>query len=46
VFAKYALSVSSASFGAVTTPGRGREDTQADGIAVPDFAAATGAKGR
>ncbi|HEX8799934.1 MAG TPA: dihydroxy-acid dehydratase [Terriglobales bacterium] len=46
VFAKYALSVSSASFGAVTTPGRGRDDTETDGIAVSDFAAATGAKGR
>jgi dihydroxy-acid dehydratase len=46
VFAKYALSVSSASFGAVTTPGRGREDAEADGIAVSDFAAAAGAKGR
>ena len=46
VFAKYARSVSSASFGAVTTPGRGREDAEADGTAVSDFAAATGAKGR
>jgi dihydroxy-acid dehydratase len=46
VFAKYGLSVSSASFGAVTTPGRGREDADADGICVSDFAAATGAKGR
>ena len=46
VFAKYALSVWSASFGAVTTPGRGREDAERDGIAVSDFAAATGAKGR
>jgi dihydroxy-acid dehydratase len=46
VFAKYALSVRSASFGAVTTPGRGRENTEADGIAVSEFAAATGAKGR
>jgi dihydroxy-acid dehydratase len=46
VFAKYALSVRSASFGAVTTPGRGREDTEADGNAVSDFAAATGTKGR
>ena len=46
VFAKYALSVSSASFGAVTTPGRGRDGTETDGIAVSDFAAATGAKGR
>ncbi|HEX8893735.1 MAG TPA: dihydroxy-acid dehydratase, partial [Terriglobales bacterium] len=46
VFAKYALSVSSASFGAVTTPGRGRDDPETDGIAVSDFAAATGAKGR
>ena len=46
VFAKYALSVSSASFGAVTTPGRGRDDAKTDGIAVSGFAAATGAKGR
>jgi len=46
VFAKYALGVSSASFGAVTTPGRGREDADADGICVSDFAAAAGAKGR
>jgi dihydroxy-acid dehydratase len=45
VFAKYALSVSSASFGAVTTPGRGREDAETDRSAVSDFAAA-GAKGR
>jgi dihydroxy-acid dehydratase len=44
VFAKYALSVSSASFGAVTAPGRGREDAEADGICVSDFAA--GARGR
>ena len=43
VFAKYALSVSSASFGAVTTPGRGGDE--ADGIVTSDFAAA-GAKGR
>jgi dihydroxy-acid dehydratase len=46
VFAKYALSVSSASFGAVTTPGRGHEDVEADGTHVADFAAAAGAKGR
>jgi dihydroxy-acid dehydratase len=46
VFAKYALGVRSASFGAVTTPDRGREDTEADGIAVSDFAAATGTKRR
>jgi dihydroxy-acid dehydratase len=44
VFAKYALSVSSASLGAVTTPGSGREG--ADGIGVSDFAATAGAKGR
>ena len=44
VFAKYALSVSSASFGAVTATGRGREDAEADGICVSDFAA--GARGR
>jgi dihydroxy-acid dehydratase len=46
VFAKYALSVSSAAFGAVTTPGRGHADNDADGICVSDFAAAAGAKGR
>jgi len=46
VFAKYALSVSSASLGAVTTPGRGREDAEADGMCVSDFAAAAGARGR
>jgi dihydroxy-acid dehydratase len=45
VFAKYALSVSSASFGAVTTPGRGRDSVEADGICVSDFSAA-GARGR
>ncbi len=45
VFAKYALSVSSASFGAVTTPDRRNEDEEADGICVSDFAAA-GARGR
>src|SRR5271167_4790424 len=45
VFAKYALSVSSASLGAVTTPGRGREDAEAEGMCVSDFAAA-GARGR
>jgi len=44
VFAKYALSVSSASFGAVTATGRGGEDAEADGICVSDFAA--GARGR
>lgn len=44
VFAKYALSVSSASCGAVTAPGQGREDAEADGICVSDFAA--GAPGR
>ena len=43
VFAKYANSVSSAAFGAVTTPSPGRED--ADGIYVPDFDKA-GARGR
>ncbi len=37
VFAKYANSVSSAAFGAVTNPTRGREDADADGICVPDF---------
>jgi dihydroxy-acid dehydratase len=46
VFAKYALSVSSASIGAVTTPSRGREGAEADGIGVSDFAATVGAKGR
>src|SRR6516165_110561 len=46
IFAKYALSVSSAAFGAVTTPGRGHADNDADGICVSDFAAAAGAKGR
>jgi len=46
VFAKYALSVSSAAFGAVTTPGRGHADNDADGICVSDIAAAAGAKGR
>jgi dihydroxy-acid dehydratase len=45
VFAKYALSVSSASFGAVTTPGSGREHAETDRIGDSDFAAA-GAKGR
>jgi dihydroxy-acid dehydratase len=44
VFAKYALSVSSASFGAVTTPGRGRDSAEADGICVSVPAA--GARGR
>ena len=46
VFAKYANSVSSAAFGAVTTPNRKHADTEADGICVSDFAAATGARGR
>jgi len=46
VFAKYALSVSSASFGAVTTPGSRGEGTEANGIFASDFAAAAGAKGR
>jgi dihydroxy-acid dehydratase len=45
VFAKYANSVSSAAFGAVTTPGKDREDAEADGVVVPDFAKA-GARGR
>jgi dihydroxy-acid dehydratase len=45
VFAKYALSVSSAAIGAITTPGRGRDDGEADGTGVSDFAAA-GARGR
>jgi dihydroxy-acid dehydratase len=45
VFAKYANSVSSAAFGAVTTPGRGREDAETDGIYVSDFDKA-GARGR
>jgi len=45
VFAKYALSVSSASVGAVTTPGRGREFAEAE-ERVSDFAAPEGAKGR
>jgi dihydroxy-acid dehydratase len=44
VFAKYALSVSSAAFGAVTTPDRA--ETVAEGIGVSDFATAAGAKGR
>jgi dihydroxy-acid dehydratase len=45
VFAKYANSVSSAAFGAITTPGRGREDAAAHGVGIPDFASA-GARGR
>jgi len=44
VFAKYANSVSSAAFGAVTTPNRKHADTEAEGVS--DFAAATGARGR
>jgi dihydroxy-acid dehydratase len=43
VFAKYASSVSSAAFGAVTT-GLAREDAESQGVS--DFAAATGARGR
>ncbi len=46
VFAKYANSVSSAAFGAVTTPGNGLEGAKAGGTRVSDFAAAAGAKGR
>ncbi len=45
VFAKYALSVSSAAIGAVTTPGSGREDAAAAGVGASDFAAA-GSRGR
>ena len=45
VFAKYALQRFVSAFGAVTTPGRGSEDAEADGIGVSDFAAA-GARGR
>ena len=45
VFAKYANSVSSAAFGAVTTPGRGREDAETDRVYVSDFDKA-GARGR
>jgi dihydroxy-acid dehydratase len=45
VFAKYALSVSSASLGAVTTPGRGRDGVEADGSYASDFAATARAKG-
>jgi len=45
VFGKYANSVSSAALGAVTTPGRGGEDAEADGICVPDIAD-TGARGK
>ncbi|HWS97211.1 MAG TPA: dihydroxy-acid dehydratase, partial [Candidatus Methylomirabilis sp.] len=44
VFAKYANSVSSAAFGAVTTPNRKHADTEAEGVS--DFAAAAGARGR
>jgi dihydroxy-acid dehydratase len=40
VFAKYALSVSSAAFGAVTTPGRSGSGAEADRISVSDLAAA------
>ncbi len=43
VFAKYANSVSSAAYGAITTPGR--EGEEADGSRVSDFAAA-GARGK
>jgi len=46
VFAKYARSVSSAAFGAITTTARGHADTDVDGIRVSDFAAAARAKGR
>jgi dihydroxy-acid dehydratase len=46
VFAKYANSVSSAAIGAITTPGHGHADSEADGGGVSDFAAATGARGR
>ena len=45
VFAKYANSVSSAAFGAVTTPGPGYTDADADATGVSDFTAA-GARGR
>ena len=45
VFAKYALSVSSAALGAVTTPGRGSSEAAAGGIGVSEFAA-VGARGR
>ena len=45
VFAKYALSVSSASFGAVTTPNQQSTDEHADRKGVSDFSAA-GARGR
>ena len=45
VFAKYANSVSSAAFGAVTTPGRGPEEAGAAGVYVADFDKA-GARGR
>ena len=43
--AEYALSVSSAAFGAVTTPGRIGSGAEADRISVSDLAAA-GARGR
>jgi dihydroxy-acid dehydratase len=45
VFAKYANSVSSAAFGAVTTPGAGSENAGERGVSIPDFAPA-GARGR
>jgi dihydroxy-acid dehydratase len=45
VFAKYALSVSSASFGAVTTPNRSNAEQEAEGKYVSNFSAA-GARGR
>jgi dihydroxy-acid dehydratase len=45
VFAKYANGVSSAAFGAVTTPGRARDAAEAEGISVSDFDKA-GARGR
>jgi dihydroxy-acid dehydratase len=45
VFAKYANSVSSAAFGAVTTPGPGPVNAGERGVSTPDFASA-GARGR
>ena len=48
VFAKYAATVSSAAFGAVTTPGRSHGDDEAHGTCIPahfDYAYA-GAKGK
>jgi dihydroxy-acid dehydratase len=45
VFAKYALSVSSASLGAVTTPNRSNPDEEAEGKRSSEFSSA-GAKGR